>query len=144
MPSETSRLLHDDYEPAYGGANATLPHGPAPDPEEIRRERDALERLCAQTSDKLIDVSQPAFADAGSKMTSEYPRLFSQRFPSGEGPDGRPETLEARDEADEDEAKWIETSPAGHVDTWDQVEEVSKGALTIQLDSIGGGRQMVQ
>ncbi|KAL2351285.1 hypothetical protein BJ546DRAFT_998571 [Cryomyces antarcticus] len=132
--SETSRLLHDDYDPAYGGTNANLP---ALDPEELQRERDVLERLCEQTSDTLIEVSQSAFADAGSNMTSEYPYLFSLYFPSGGVPDGRLETPEARDKADKDEAKWIETSPAGQMHTWDQVEEVNKGALTFHSDSIG-------
>ncbi len=51
-PSESSQLLVDPYQPHYGAIN---PNGgylaPQPDPEDIKREREALERLCAKTSE---------------------------------------------------------------------------------------------
>lgn len=49
-PSETEGLLYEDTAHAqYGttGQNGALPE---PDPEELRREREVLERICAQTS----------------------------------------------------------------------------------------------
>ena len=50
QPSETRLLYEDPYQPHYGTSNHH-PNVPQPDPEELRRERDALERLCAQTSE---------------------------------------------------------------------------------------------
>ncbi|KAF2760442.1 hypothetical protein EJ05DRAFT_474315 [Pseudovirgaria hyperparasitica] len=82
-PSDTSQLLNDHYQPGYGSINHNPQlNGHQPDPEEIRRQRDALERICAQTSDKLIDVSQPDHPDMPSKMAPDYPRLFAELFPS--------------------------------------------------------------
>ena len=76
------------------------------DPEEIRRQRDALERLCAATSEyalpsdathemianipcshsKLIDVTQTTRSDEGRaappKLATDYPRLFAEQFGS--------------------------------------------------------------
>ena len=50
--SESSQLLGDSYQPQYGGASSGEGLvGPEPDPEDIKRERDALERLCTQTSE---------------------------------------------------------------------------------------------
>jgi len=50
--SDSSHLLGDAYQPHYGSINAPGAHSvPQPDPEEIRRQRDALERICAQTSE---------------------------------------------------------------------------------------------
>lgn len=48
--SESEGLLYEDAaQPQYGTVTpgATLPE---PDPEELRREREVLERICAQTS----------------------------------------------------------------------------------------------
>ena len=50
--SDSSQLLGDSYLPQYGGvASGEGLVGPEPDPEDIKRERDALERLCTQTSE---------------------------------------------------------------------------------------------
>ncbi|OCK76576.1 hypothetical protein K432DRAFT_445932 [Lepidopterella palustris CBS 459.81] len=134
-PSDSSHLLGDPYQPHYGGINAGGPHGgPQPAPEEIRRQRDALERICAQASDKLIDVSQLAYTEDGSKMNSEYPRLFNERFPAPK-PTSRPSTSGTG--VDEDEATWL-----GHIignssneeGSWDRVQTIDSGALTVQFD----------
>jgi len=73
------------------------------DPEEIRKQRDALERLCALTSEyapclrcsksntrrltfasKLIDVAQSTNTDEEgyTKLQTDYQRLFRERFAS--------------------------------------------------------------
>lgn len=58
--SDSSHLLGDGYQTQYGSINPSGSHtGHKPDPEEIRRQRDALERICAQTSEL---VSLPAFS----------------------------------------------------------------------------------
>jgi hypothetical protein len=50
--SDSSHLLGDPYQPHYGSINQPSAHSPPQaDPEEIRRQRDALERICAQTSE---------------------------------------------------------------------------------------------
>ncbi|KAF1984932.1 hypothetical protein K402DRAFT_405707 [Aulographum hederae CBS 113979] len=80
QPSDTSHLLGDPYQAHYGGVNAGASQGSQLDQEEIRRQRDALERLCAQTSDKLIDVSQKTHSDEASRR-AQLARLFTESFP---------------------------------------------------------------
>lgn len=163
--SDSSHLLGDPYQPHYGTLNATGSHNsPRPDPEEIRRQRDALERICAQTNDKLIDVSQATFAEDGSKMTSEYPRLFNERFPplspthsrppsapaDGIHNDGAHDTLQtSEDENDnEDEATWLGKIVGNSADaegSWVRVVPIESGALTFQFgDPFGGDHRPVR
>ncbi|KAF2657693.1 hypothetical protein K491DRAFT_314779 [Lophiostoma macrostomum CBS 122681] len=144
--SDSSHLLGDAYQPHYGSINTPGSHsGPQPDPEEIRRQRDALERICAQTSDKLIDVSQAAYTEVGSKMASEYPRLFSERFASTRTHPSRPSSAASQDE---DETTWLGSIIGNTADTegsWDRVEPIDSGALTIQFgDAPGPDRRPVR
>ncbi|MCJ1354182.1 MAG: hypothetical protein MMC33_004169 [Icmadophila ericetorum] len=55
---ETSRLLYDDpYRPQYGSQISRGPqHVNQPDPESLRLEREALERICYVMSSNVIDV----------------------------------------------------------------------------------------
>ncbi|EAW06630.1 LAMTOR1/MEH1 family protein [Aspergillus clavatus NRRL 1] len=56
--SESSRLLDDDiYQSGYGyGALNHANQLTNPDPENIKREREALEAICQRTSDSVIDI----------------------------------------------------------------------------------------
>ncbi|KAF2117196.1 late endosomal/lysosomal adaptor and MAPK and MTOR activator-domain-containing protein [Lophiotrema nucula] len=133
--SDSSHLLGDAYQHNYGSINPGGAHGgPQPDPEEIRRQRDALERICAQASDQLIDVSQATHTDEGSKMASEYPRLFNERFPPSRPQMSRPSSADAS--GDEDEATWLGNIIGNTNDaegSWDRVEPIESGALTIHF-----------
>ncbi|KAL9068078.1 MAG: hypothetical protein Q9161_006431 [Pseudevernia consocians] len=55
---ETSRLLYDDpYRSQYGGAGTQhRAQYHQPDPESLRREREALEVICHDMSDDVVDV----------------------------------------------------------------------------------------
>ncbi|KAJ5173331.1 hypothetical protein N7492_005924 [Penicillium capsulatum] len=55
---ESSRLLDDDpYQAGYGyGALNHAQHVNQPDPEYVRREREALDAICQRTSDCVIDI----------------------------------------------------------------------------------------
>ncbi|KZF21043.1 hypothetical protein L228DRAFT_165303 [Xylona heveae TC161] len=81
---ETSRLLYDDpYPPNYGGLNNGVPNGLSQaDQQDIKREREALERVCLQTSDKLIDIfalqHQPADCDSAETKSDRYHRLIDK------------------------------------------------------------------
>lgn len=66
QPSDSSHLLPDSYQPHYGALNADQRHNPQVDPEEIRRQRDALERLCVQTSEYV------AFADTRREPITDH------------------------------------------------------------------------
>ncbi|KAF2239747.1 hypothetical protein EV356DRAFT_528315 [Viridothelium virens] len=137
-PSETSRLLYEDpYQPHYGAVNPH-PNVPQPDPEELRRERDALERLCAQTSDKLIDVAQSTDAEEPSKINSEYPRLFNQRFklPPSSSLSSSPETATAIEES------WLAAN-ADKLEDWAQVKRMSKGEIVIRFERGAVGNSSV-
>lgn len=48
--SDAAQLLGDSYQPQYGTLEARPQHPPQPDPEEIRRAREELEQICADTS----------------------------------------------------------------------------------------------
>ncbi|KAF2271557.1 uncharacterized protein EI97DRAFT_387649 [Westerdykella ornata] len=145
--SDTSHLLGDSYQPQYGSINPAASHsGRQIDPEEIRRQRDALERICAQTSDKLIHVSQATYAEDGWKMISEYQRLFNERFPPLKTEPSRPSSADATQE--EDEATWLgkivgdSTDPEG---SWERVEPVESGALTFQFgEALGSDRRQLR
>jgi hypothetical protein len=55
---ESSRLLEEDpYQAGYGyGALNHAQQASQPDPEYVRREREALESICQRTSDSVIDI----------------------------------------------------------------------------------------
>ncbi|KAF2795429.1 hypothetical protein K505DRAFT_324060 [Melanomma pulvis-pyrius CBS 109.77] len=144
--SDSSHLLGDAYQPHYGSIAAAGSHsGPQPDPEEIRRQRDALERICAQTSDKLIDVSQATHTEDGSKIASEYPRLFNERFPSTHAQSSPPPSADAAAAAEEDETTWLESiigNTAEAEGSWDRVAPIDSGTLTVQFgDVLGNDRR---
>ncbi|KAF2472409.1 uncharacterized protein BDR25DRAFT_258749 [Lindgomyces ingoldianus] len=147
LRSDSSHLLGDPYQPHYGSINGPGSHGgPQLDPEEIRRQRDALERICAQTSGKLIHVSQATYTEDGSKMASEYPRLFNERFPPSKAQSSRPSSADAS--ADEDEATWLEHVIGNTAETegsWERVEPIESGALTIHFgEAPGSDRRQVR
>ncbi|KAI9712736.1 MAG: hypothetical protein M1820_001358 [Bogoriella megaspora] len=127
QPSETSGLLYEDpYTPQYG-ATAQQPNIPQPDPEELRREREALESLCTQTSEQLIDVAQRTQMDEGVlKMGGEYSRLFTDYFG-----DSRPSTAESSDEESVEEA-WLNTE-GGLQDNWSQLQPMDELLTTINV-----------
>ncbi|KAJ9215551.1 hypothetical protein DTO166G4_2921 [Paecilomyces variotii] len=56
--SEAARLLDDElYQPGYGyGALNQAHHLYQPDPEDLKREREALEAICQRTSDAVVDI----------------------------------------------------------------------------------------
>lgn len=82
QPSETERLLYTSPpQPTYG---ASAQRGSVPateiDPEDLRRQREALERICAETSDSLIDVMHHTPLTNGNKFTDGYGELFKKAF----------------------------------------------------------------
>lgn len=56
--SESSRLLDDDlYQSGYGyGALSQANQLNQPDPEYLKREREALDAICQRTSDSVVDI----------------------------------------------------------------------------------------
>ncbi|KAJ5662155.1 uncharacterized protein N7477_009771 [Penicillium maclennaniae] len=58
LQPESSRLLEDDpYQAGYGyGALNHAQQANQPDPEYVRREREALDAICQRTSDSVIDI----------------------------------------------------------------------------------------
>jgi hypothetical protein len=95
---------------------------------------------------KLIDVSQANYTEAGSKMASEYPRLFNERFPAVKSQSSRPSSADANQE--EDEATWLGNIIGNAADAegrWERVEPIESGALTIQFgEALGPDRRQVR
>ncbi|UPX20390.1 uncharacterized protein EKO05_0010622 [Ascochyta rabiei] len=71
-PSDASQLLGDGYQPQYGTLDARPQHAPLPDPEEIRREREALEQICADTSSSSPSCN-PLPSPMQTSRTSQRP-----------------------------------------------------------------------
>ncbi|KAJ5317013.1 hypothetical protein PENANT_c030G10660 [Penicillium antarcticum] len=102
---ESSRLLDDDpYQAGYGyGALNHAQQASQPDPEYVRREREALESICQRTSDSVIDIwslqpqphlqpqatlhtpisASPAQSQKGESTTASATRSPSSRPSSG-------------------------------------------------------------
>jgi hypothetical protein len=131
--SDASQLLGDSYQPQYGTLDARPQHPPQPDPEEIRREREELEQICADTSSQLITVVQPtAQPDSDQPQVAEntdYAQHFSKRFPSLRG---LKKGSAAADDADLDEAAWLDSVLGGDNDGDEPVKAV-QGGLTRQF-----------
>ncbi|QDS72403.1 hypothetical protein FKW77_008815 [Venturia effusa] len=119
------------------------------DPEEIRRQRDALERLCAQTSDKLIDVAQSATTEesGGDKLHTDYQRLFRERFAAISPPIGEPcedEGEERRPSSDSTLTDETETTWLARIvqedgqDILDWKAPGQLGSLSVQFDDVLG------
>lgn len=70
-------------------------------------------------------------------MTSEYPRLFNERFPPQQLSDSRPSSSGSVDE--QDETAWLNNTIGDNTNeegSWDRVEGVEPGALTLQFDDV--------
>lgn len=116
QPDEEDPLLrHPSHNRPYGGFNSSTSSltnalNPPQDPERLRREAEALERICADTADKLIDISQNFGA---SKIDSDFDRLFSEAFSPGlmTGPMATRIAQEGDEEHDDGEDQQVPTMP---------------------------------
>ncbi|KAH0291809.1 hypothetical protein M436DRAFT_62942 [Aureobasidium namibiae CBS 147.97] len=121
--SESEGLLYQDAaQPQYGTVTpgATLPE---PDPEELRREREVLERICAQTSNELIDVLHH-----DSKLTSDYPYLLNKHFPSSSSAASSPASTIV------DEDAWLAATQLTDRELWHEVKGLRPGELVVELN----------
>ncbi|KAL1801241.1 hypothetical protein ACET3X_001583 [Alternaria dauci] len=128
--SDTSHLLADPYQPNYGTASSTH-NAIQPDPEELRRQRENLERICAETNEQLIPVSQPSALPEVTQQPSkndEYAHLFNERFKSI-----RTERPSSAGDNEDDETTWLENAVGNQGE--DELDEIkpAKGQLTIQF-----------
>jgi hypothetical protein len=128
--SDASHLLGDQYQPNYGTANSTH-NAPQPDPEELRRQRENLERICAETNEQLIPVSQPSAIPEVTQQPSkneEYAHLFNERFKSI-----RKDRPSSAGDNEDDETTWLENAVGNQGE--DELDEIkpANGKLTIQF-----------
>ncbi|KAK2778023.1 hypothetical protein FQN52_002928 [Onygenales sp. PD_12] len=82
--SESSRLLDDElYQSSYGYGAVGSGQRQGPDPEDLKREREALEAICQRTSDSVIDIwaLQP-HAHAHAPPSIHTANISSTRTPS--------------------------------------------------------------
>ena len=138
--SETEGLLYEDSAQPQYGTTAPGPSLPEPDPEELRREREVLERICAQTSkcvrhrpfpatlflilrSELIDVLHH-----DSKLASDYPYLLNKHFPSSDSHNSSPTSDIV------DETAWLQTTQGPERQLWDEVKGLNPGALVLSLN----------
>ncbi|TID13186.1 hypothetical protein E6O75_ATG10259 [Venturia nashicola] len=149
-PTDSQHLLGDPFQPnQYGTIHPDHSNRPQMDPEEIRRQRDALERLCAQTSDKLIDVAHSASAEEGGvdKLHTDYQRLFRERFTAMSLPveeSREEEDAERRPSSDSTLTDETETTWLAHIVQEDGQDILNwkasgqLGSLSVQFDDLLG------
>ncbi|KAF1350039.1 hypothetical protein BDV97DRAFT_181852 [Delphinella strobiligena] len=125
-PSETEALLYEDASQPQYGAIGTGTAAPGPDPEELRREREALELICAQTSNELIDVLHHNAITPGSKMASDYSDLLNKHFPNAS---------RASSPTTDDEAAWLSDTQGTDRELWEEVKGLSQGHLVLTLNT---------
>lgn len=114
-------LYTSPSHPTYGsGAQGASVPAPEIDPENLRRQREALEQICAETSNELIDVMHHNVFTSGNKFTDGYGELFSRAFGG---------TADSNDQ-DEEEA-WINV--VRNAEGLDEVKGLTKGDLVVQL-----------
>ncbi|KAJ5899366.1 hypothetical protein N7495_004110 [Penicillium taxi] len=93
---ESSRLLDDDpYQAGYGyGALNHAQQQNQPDPEYVRREREALDAICQRTSDSVIDIwslqPQPHLQPQATLQKSPKTDQTQQPVTVSEGQTSRP------------------------------------------------------
>jgi len=75
---ESSHLL--DQQNMQYGATGIDARNSGFDPEEQRRQREALERLCQETSERLINVAPPSTKPDMDKVAREDGPLFEEVF----------------------------------------------------------------
>ncbi|KAK4984348.1 hypothetical protein LTR50_006644 [Elasticomyces elasticus] len=147
-PSEQPLLYDDPSRPRYGTSQP--PTVPQVDPEVLRREREMLESICAQTSDKLIDVTHTTTTHTDpttttttpSKLPTEYPRLFNSRFPPLHHPPHSGASTPSRNEDrdDDDEEAWLNEAAAAADGgaLLENVKGLHPGALVLNLGDVAG------
>ncbi|KAL1970048.1 hypothetical protein VTN77DRAFT_6453 [Rasamsonia byssochlamydoides] len=84
--SESARLLDDDLYPGgYGYGSVNHAHQHQADPEDLKREREALEAICQRASDSVIDIwalqPQPHLQPRAALRSNGS--IVSTRVPSG-------------------------------------------------------------
>lgn len=85
--AEHARLIEDDLYPGgYGYGSINHPNQQQSDPEDLKREREALEAICQRASDNVIDIwalqSQPHLQPRATLRSTDSPS--SSRVPSNE------------------------------------------------------------
>lgn len=89
--SEHARLIDDDLYPGgYGYGSINNPNQQQHDPEDLKREREALEAICQRASDTVIDIwalqSQPNFQPRATlPITDETPPSHNPQTPLLDG-----------------------------------------------------------
>ncbi|KAI9835943.1 MAG: hypothetical protein M1819_001841 [Sarea resinae] len=165
---ETSRLLYDDqYQHHYGAANTTTPHGESQaDQQDIKREREALERVCLQTSDKLIDIfttqQQPTDASsAAESKSSRYHRLLDKSLRTDSKSHPKPsqlppsssssKTAAAIATSSSDERAWLNSMAAAagpaesaNVDEWRAVNRADVAELVGNFTAPAKGKRAIR
>jgi hypothetical protein len=93
--------------------------------------------LSSSLRSKLIHVSHVTYHGPNS----EYHRLFNERFPPTQSQSQSSRPPSADPEAHEDEATWLANIIGSSTDaegSWERVEPIESGALTVQFgDALG-------
>ncbi|KAK5125040.1 hypothetical protein LTR85_001231 [Meristemomyces frigidus] len=130
VPIDESDPLLDDTRPAQYGSIGTEDDA-QPDEEELRREREVLERITAEAADNMIDVSHPSSSDLSHHIAhTSHDRQTNQdhRQHTGQQDTAEPE--------DADEAAWLQSLQSDGLDSVSGVEGLRSGALVMDISQL--------
>ncbi|KAK3115695.1 hypothetical protein LTR53_004711 [Teratosphaeriaceae sp. CCFEE 6253] len=120
---ETDALLDSVHGARYGSVGSI--DVAQPDQEELRREREALERITAEATDNMIDIAHPGSADF-SHHFAHTP--YDRRPAEANGP---AKLAAAVDDAEE--AAWLQAVQSAGDGAVTQVKGLQSGALIIDM-----------
>ncbi|KAK0986075.1 hypothetical protein LTR91_010346 [Friedmanniomyces endolithicus] len=126
--NESAALLDDSHHVHYGGL-ADEDVAP-PDEDEIRRAREALNRITNEATENMIDVSHPSSTDLSQHFTSTN----HDRHTAGDNTSGG--SIKAVDAIEDDEAAWLRSVRSAGLDSGTQIKGLQSGSLVLDIGQL--------
>lgn len=142
---ENDPLLDSIHQGQYGGLEAE--DLSQPDEEELRREREELDRITAEATEYgrvcvlettdtddfrlMIDVSHPSMTEHCQQyLPTNHDRYSSAELKSNGSPDGAEGTEDA------EEAEWLQSLRSSGLDSVSEVKGLQSGALIMDIGQL--------
>ncbi|KAK0281222.1 hypothetical protein LTR91_000183 [Friedmanniomyces endolithicus] len=125
---ESAALLDDSHHVQYGGL-ADEDVAP-PDEDEIRRAREALNRITNEATDNMIDVSHPSSTD----LSQHYTHANHDRHTAGDHTSSRSSKLV--EAMEDDEVAWLQSVRSAGLDSGTQIKGLQTGSLVLDIGQL--------
>ncbi|TKA79031.1 hypothetical protein B0A55_03154 [Friedmanniomyces simplex] len=125
---ETEALLDSSQQAQYGGLEDE--DVAQPDEEELRRGREALERITNEATDNMIDVSHPSSAD----LSQHFAHTNHDRHTAGDHDTKSP--CKPVDAVEDEEAAWLRSVQSAGLDSVTQIKGLESGTLILDIGQL--------